>query len=58
MLCNMAFTRKKHPAFPGNFTEKFLPGIFGISEISPEIFPKFFWMFTIFIKVKSVILAL
>ena len=58
MLCIIAFVRKKHPEFPENFPEKILPGIFGISEIFPGIFPKFSWVSTTFIIVKRVIFAL
>ena len=37
----MVLTQEKHPEFPGNFPEKFLPGVFDISEIFPEILLKF-----------------
>ena len=58
MLCNITFTRKNSPEFPGNFPGKFLPGIFDISEIFPEIFPKFSWSSTTFLIIKIVIFAL
>ena len=42
-LCIIVFGRKKPPEFPGNFPEKFLPGIFDISEISRKVPRNFSW---------------
>ena len=50
----MVFNQKNPPEFPGNFPEKFLPGIFDISEIFSEIFPEVFSAFPRFYKNKKI----